>query len=298
MSNIATIPTNVPAHVSSIFAQLAQINKEATEGINTGFHPIIKTSGTRFVLVKDGEEKVVKSLELKVIVLRAKAGFEKRYFAEKYDPNSTEAKAPDCFSMDGVSPDASARNPQNSACAGCKWNAFGSGTDGAGNPGKGKACSDRKSLAVLYPNPDTKQLEVYGLSLPPASLKAFGGYVNTLTTNNIPLPAAFTTIGFDEKSTYPVMSFSYGGLLGENELAQIVPMIDGPEVKAIIDAKAPVISPVPPALAPKADSGFGFEEKVEKPKAVRAVKKVEAVETEEVSDQSDDDLAALLGIEL
>jgi hypothetical protein len=327
MSNaVATIPTNLPAHISSLFAQLGHLNTEASAGISTGMYPIIKLSGTRFVLVKDGEEKTVKSLELKVVILRAKQGFEKRYYAEAYDPNSTEAKSPDCYSLNGVYPEAACTNPQNTACAGCAMNQFGTGKDASGNPGKGKACSDRKLLAVLYPNPDTQALEVYGLSLPPASLKAFGAYVNTLTANNVPMPAAFTLIGFDEKSSYPVLTFSFGGVLGDKEAGTVIPMIESAEVKAIIDAKSPAVSPVAPVPAPvpapgltakqaeaqaqapvKVDTGgFGFttepeKTKTEKPKKEKTpLKVVDPIVEEETtdSDMSDDDLSSLLGINL
>jgi hypothetical protein len=201
-------------------------------------------------------------------------------------------------------------------------NQFGTGKDASGNPGKGKACSDRKLLAVLYPNPDTKSLEVYGLSLPPASLKAFGAYVNTLTANNVPLPAAFTLIGFDEKSSYPVLTFNFGGLLGDKEASAVIPMIESVDVKAIIDAKPPAVSPVAPAPAPapaqvakqvevpvpvKADTdGFGFtpepeKTKTEKPKKEKASLKVVNPTVEEAtadSDMSDEDLSSLLGIDM
>lgn len=318
MSNaIATIPTNLPAHIASLFAQLGHLNAEASAGLSAGQYPLIKLSGTRFVLVKDGEEKTVKSLELKVVVLRAKQGFEKRFYAEAYDPNSSEVKAPDCYSMNGQTPEAGCSNPQNTACAGCKQNQFGSGVNQNGEATKGKACSDRKLLAVLYPNPDTKALEIYGLSLPPASLKAFGAYVGTLTANNVPMPAAFTVIGFDEKSSYPVLTFSFGGVMGEKEAGQVIPMIESPEVKTIIEAKAPAVSPVPPVQAAKVeepapvaqDAGFGFApeepkktEKPKKEKAAPALKVVEPVvevaEEEAGSDMSDDALSAMLGINL
>ena len=319
MSNeIATIPTNLPAHISSLFAQLSGINKEASDGISAGMFPLIKTSGTRFALVKDGEETIVKSLELKVVVLRAKAGFEKRYYEGAYDPNSTEAKAPDCYSLDGVRPAVNCAKPQNPACAGCWANEFGTGKDNNGKPSKGKACSDRKLIAVMYPNPLTSALEIYGLSLPPASLKAFGAYVQTLTANRVPLPAAFTTIGFDEKSTFPVLTFDFGGVPEAPALKAIIPMIESAEVKAIIDAKLPAVSSVAPAALAKpepkpepakTDNGFGFttvepekakaprkkaEPKVEAPVAETATEVIEADE-EEISN---DALSAMLGIKM
>ena len=318
MANEIMIPKNLPAHIASLFQQLSEINKDACDGIGIGMYPIIKTSGTRFALVKDGEEKIVKSLELKVVILKAKAGFEKRYYEGAYDPNSTEAKAPDCYSLNGVTPEAGVAHQQNPTCAGCWANAFGSGKDANGNPSKGKACTDRKLTAVLYPNPDTKALEIYGLSLPPASLKAFGAYVTTLTANNIPLPAAFTIVGFDDKSTFPVLTFTFGGVMGEKELSQVVPLIESPEVKAIIETRKPSVSPVPPAIAHKQeekkaevkaevkdDSGFGFPVEPEKKKAavkpkadLKVAEKAPAVQASDEEEITDGDLAGLLGINL
>ena len=308
-NELTVIPANVPAHVSALFATLSGINKDATDGISPAMYPIIKTSSTRFVLSKDGEEKQLKSLELKIVVLRAKPGFEKRYYAKKFDPNNSEITPPDCFSHNGVTPEPGCINQQNASCAGCKQNMFGTGTDATGAPGKGKACSDRKLLAVLYPNPDTKALEIYGFSLPPASLKAFSAYVGTLTANNIPLPAAFTTVGFDEKSSYPILTFSYGGLMGEAELAKVIPMIESAEVKTIIETAPGAVTTVP--HKPGSDTtgigagGFGFTPEPEKakkaPKAEKASKAAEpapVVAAEDEDDVSDADLAGLLGISL
>jgi len=320
-NELISIPTNLPAHVTSLYASLFGINKDATDGIGAGMYPFIKLNSTRFVLVKDGEESSVKSLEMKVVVLKAKSGFEKKYYSKKYDPNATEAIPPDCWSVDGVRPDSSSPHVQNASCAGCDKNQFNTGTAQDGSPGKGKACSDRKVLAVLYPNPETKALEVYGFSLPPASLKAFGAYVATLSANNIPLPAALTIVGFDDKQSYPVLTFKFGGLMGEKELGAVVQMIDSPEAKAIIEWKAqPVQSALPPAMTPKPvepvveeQCGFGFEpapvvEKEKKPRTP-AKPKDKPVEAEPApaspamfedgdGDVSDDALSAMLGINL
>jgi hypothetical protein len=299
----------VPAHISSLFASLGDINADAMSGINAGMYPIIKLNGTRFVLVKDGQETPVKALEIKVVVLKAKAGFEKRYYGKKFDPTATDAVAPDCYSLDGIKPVAGCANQQNTACAGCKQNQFGSGTDQNGNPGKGKACSDRKLLAVLYPNPDTKALEIYGLSLPPASLKNFGDYVRALSSNNIPLPAAFTLVSFDDRTSFPVLEFKFGGVMGEAEAAQVIPMIQSEDVKTIMEFSQVAQSPIPNAVSlqpeppAQADSGFGFTPEAPKEKATRAPRKakeevVEPVKEEAApaDDVSDDELSAMLGL--
>ena len=136
-------------------------------------------------------------------------------------------------------------------------------------------------------------------------------YVNTLTKNNVPLPAATTVIGFADKTSFPVLTFEFGGLLGEKELGQIMPMIESEDVLAIVDASAPAISTVAPALSTKPapaveDAPFGFDtapvEEPAKPKKERALKAVKEepapVQEPASDDTSDADLAAMLGISL
>jgi hypothetical protein len=125
-------------------------------------------------------------------------------------------------------------------------------------------------------------------------------------------------IGFDEKSSYPVLTFSFGGVLGDKEAGTVIPMIESAEVKAIIDAKSPAVSPVAPAQTAKQveaqapapvktdTGGFGFttepeKTKTEKPKKEKTpLKVVNPIVEEETtdSDMSDDDLSSLLGINL
>jgi hypothetical protein len=195
---LAQIPQNIPAHVVSL-EQARAMNADAIQGISTGFPPSIRIKGSKFRIVDgNGEETGLKATDLAeneylpIVVLAAKAGLYKTFYAAAYDPNQTEAVAPDCFSMDGITPDPSVAKPVCSTCAGCPNNAFGSGRNQAGQPTKGKACSDNKILAVAY-----KGL-VYQFKIPPASLKNFGVYVKNLTTRGVPLGNVMTYVGFGD----------------------------------------------------------------------------------------------------
>ena len=60
----------------------------------------------------------------------------KQYFEQAYDP--TNPSAPECYSIDGVTPVAGCEQPQcNNLCAACGQNAY-----GTAEKGEGKACKD------------------------------------------------------------------------------------------------------------------------------------------------------------
>jgi len=283
----------VPAHL--------QNRKPNTDsflaGISQGKQfPTIGCKGTRFLVKQDGTETVLPTMEIGVVLLGAKPNLDKSYYATAYDPNSTEFKAPDCSSDDGIKPRADSPLKQCESCAGCPQNQFGSGKDASGNPGKGKACSDRKQLAIYANN------GIYGFSIPPASLKAFVHYVKETSRRGVDLSTAITVIGFDANFSYPVLTFNFGGFLGPEQVAKTEVFAASPEVAEIVagtpsgPSAAKQIEEKPaPAPAPDPFASMGGETvapPAEKPKAVRAVKPKEKV-VETVVEAEDDELAAL-----
>lgn len=254
----------VPAYIRN--PELARsANEEAAAGISTGFPARVKLSGKQFTLVNgNGEEtpfppaKLVAgpdgNVYLPVIVLRAKKSLVKTWYMHAFNPNA-EAQAPDCFSNDSERPDASALAPQSELCANCPMNAYGSGTDQAGNATKGKACSDTKILAVFVPG-----FGVHSFKIPPASLKNFGLYVKQLSAAGIPLGTVKTLVGFDLTATFPVLVFQFGGFLPEDAMGKLSEMSVSPEVEEIVGgvvvapASKQVAAPVqtPPPAPPEA----------------------------------------------
>jgi len=314
MANDLMIPeaAEVPAYILN--PELAKLaNEEAAAGISTGAPPRIKLAGKQFTLVDgSGNEIPVKpgdmfagpdkNLYMPVIVLRAKKEIQKAWYAKKFNPNDENREAPDCFSNDGVRPDASCRAIQCDSCANCPMNAFGSGKDQNGNPTAGKACSDNKILAVFVP-----KAGVHKFKLPPASLKNWGIYVKNLTARGIPVGNVKTLLGFDLAATFPVVTFQFGGFVPENLIPKLAEMAQSLEAEEIVNEKiinsthAPAAAPAPvqkPAAAakPKAvekkpepvvvadDLGLGLDIEVE-----------EEVQ-QSASTPSDDELAAELGL--
>ena len=246
--------TEVPAYILN--PELAkQANAEAAAGISTGYAARIKLSGKQFSLVDgNGDETPVLpasmvaapdgNLYMPIIVLRAKSDIQKALYLSAYNPGE-EGKAPDCFSNDGVVPDPSAPAKQCDSCAACPMNAYGSGKDQAGNPTKGKACSDSKILAVFVPKNG-----VHKFKIPPASLKNWGLYVKQLSDRGIPVGNVKTLVAFDLTASYPILKFTFGGFVAENLLPKLADMAQGSDSESIVNDTITASASAPQLTAP------------------------------------------------
>jgi hypothetical protein len=313
MANIVPFGTSkVPAHLANRQAS----NDIFLAALPTGAsYPLLGCKGTRFRLKSDGEEVVLKENELAIILLGAKTNLERNYYAERYDPNQVEDKAPDCFSRDGIHPDPSVSLKMHESCAGCPMNVFGTSTDAKGNPGKGKACRETKVIAVFA------QGAIYGFKIPPTSLSAFKAYAAAATKHGVDLTTVVTVLGFDPNFDYPVFTFNMGGYLTEGQQIKCDEFKDSPEVHTIIDTfpvvnittptqiQAPVqkVAPPPPPADPFAKTGGVTEElppprkpRVTKPKASPVQAEAELMPPDEPVGASDDlaTLANDLGLDL
>ena len=104
---------------------------------------------------------------------------------------------PDCFSMDGIVPEASCPDPQHDSCTKCPHNEFGS-------DGRGKACKNMKRAHVLL---DDSALP-YRLTIPPTSLKSIDTYVSLLTGQGVPYQLVITEIGLREVANKDGIKYS------------------------------------------------------------------------------------------
>ena len=253
------LPTVSPDYIKALIAanpELAAINQEALAGASTPMPPSIMADKGRFIKKVDGVEETLSFPDTEVyrnagvvgqpvpqlqcVVMRAKAGKEKAWYATKYTPGQ-EAQSPDCWSDDGVKPDAGSRLKQCESCAACAQNAFGSGTNQDGTPGKGKACADRKVLAVFANS------SVFRFAVPPASLGNWDGYVRQLNTHGIPLSAVITVVGFEKGDTSYKLTFEFGGMLAEEQAKALVGKLAAPEVMEIVNPRGAQVALAAPA---------------------------------------------------
>lgn len=305
MANIVKFDDiQLPAHLINRKAS----NEVFLAGLFVGVSfPTLSCNGTRFVFKAESVVTDLKTLEIAIVLISAKPNLDKSYYASAYDPNQTEAKGPDCSSDDGVKPKADSPVKQCENCAGCPQNQFGSGKDAQGNPSKGKACTDRKQLAIFANN------TACGFSIPPASLKAFSHYVKETSRRGVDLSTAVTVVGFDPNFSYPVLTFGLEGFLGAEQIAKIEVMRASQVVADIIGSgqlalPALEVKPAPAQIEatpePVALDPFASVEVVAEPEKLKVVKprvaKEKVIEVNPV-EAEDSELAALaleLGISL
>jgi hypothetical protein len=233
----------VPSYMMQDAARAAALLAEAAAGIGGNMPPTLGLKGTRFVFKESGkDDEIFDGLKLPVVILRGKAAMEKKWYATKYKEGQ-EPQTPDCFSLDGAKPDPSAKSKQCDSCAGCAKNVFGTGTDAAGNPGKGKACTDVKVLAVFV-----NKKGIFRFPVPPASFSAFGNHCKQLGGRGIPLQGAITVLGFDATASFPKVTFDFAQLVPEAQYHKLVEMSESEESLTII-GKGLVALPAPPAAS-------------------------------------------------
>lgn len=151
--------------------------------------------------------------------------FERRYYAESYDPDNPQS--PHCFSFSltgvGMTPHAQVTSKQADLCANCPMNEWGTSLTG----GRGKACKEVRRLAVLPAKAlldgNIKGSETATMTLPVTSVKHWGNYVNELAaTASRPPWAVLTEISVtpDVKTQFRV-GFALKGLVADEYLGQM-----------------------------------------------------------------------------
>jgi hypothetical protein len=273
--------TDVTVYDPSDFA----MNVAAAEFASVKF-PVISTKGGRFHIKRDGERTLITRpktnptdpdepasfIDVAVINLQRS----KTFYVDGYTEGSEEK--PDCFSNDGVTPDAQARNLQCSSCALCPQNVWGTGSNDKGEATKGKACSDVLRLAVAMP---TALDDPFMLRVPPASLKNFAAMSKIVSDKRIPLAAVVVRVSFDTDVT-GVMLFQAIGKMDSSGYAKSKSLTTSSLVLAITGkssftapaaaAPAALAAPAPTPVAPDP----AIAEKAEAEKAAAAKKKAAA----------------------
>lgn len=253
MSNIVPVNIEVPAHLAKRVGVPSVLSAALTGGLSSSASfPKISIKSSRF-RIKEGEtETVLDSTFLDTVIVGANPRLSKQWYAKKWDANA-DGEAPDCYSLDGVSPDPQATQPQNDLCASCPHNAWGSKVTDSGQ--ELKACSDRKRLAVV--SADDPRGPIYLLEVTPAALKGLNQYQKELSMRGIPAEVVKTRVTFDTDASFPKLKFQFGGFL-DAETQQVVDGLFGSnEVKEVTGENttpvpvAQLAAPAPAPAAPK-----------------------------------------------
>jgi hypothetical protein len=244
--------------------------------------PKISIRAGRYRLVEDGVETPV-GINLDVVIVGANPKVSKMFYAKAYD-GSADGVRPDCFSNDGITPDKSIDSPVANGCANCPHNVLGSKVTPSG--AKSKLCADQRHLAVV---PAADPNKVYGLTVSVGSMKNMREYFKELQNFGAIPEEIVTELGFDDKVSFPKITFTKKGFAPENALAKLDELAQSDDVKEVVRmipprnanpalaapaAKAAIAAPAAPK-APPVDDAYEeepaapapAEPKVTKPKA-------------------------------
>jgi hypothetical protein len=214
----------------------------ARAGVQSSF-AVISVKGRVWRTKHRGEETPVLDARgqpvatLEVVIVGVAPNVSKTFYQKGFVEGSDDS--PDCFSLDGIAPDATAPKKQNETCATCPQNMWGSRVTDNGK--RAKACSDQRRIAVV-PTGDILNKNMGGpmlLRLPPTSLPNLASYSDFLERKGADFPYVATRLGFDYDVAYPKVSFDALGYLDDAQAAQVVEVMSNPLIDRMLYEAAP-----------------------------------------------------------
>lgn len=177
----ARTTSNLPAVMT--IAQLSEESKGIAARIGTPGGDRIRSNGNINFILPDGTE----GTEIECVVLDFCS--HNQFYDRAYDEK--KPSPPACFAIGDeptlLIPSENSPAIQAETCAGCVLNQFNTALGG----GKGKGCKNTRLLGLIpltaLDDPDTVH-PIWTMSVPPASLGNFDGYVRTLLTRHNGLP--------------------------------------------------------------------------------------------------------------
>ena len=176
----------------------------------------ISIRGSVFRMMVGGEEIAKnESRAMNIVVVNGTKHVSRKFYEGKYVPG--ESAPPDCWSNDGIAPDASIESPQASNCENCPQNIKGSGQ------GDSRACRYEKRLAVVLA--DDIKGGVYQLLLPSKSYfgkgdldkMPFEQYAKYVASQGYNINMIVTEMKFDSDSDNPKLTFKPVGFLSKDQ---------------------------------------------------------------------------------
>jgi hypothetical protein len=246
MSNEMMIPGGKPKYLAK--AQPTGVD-EFLGGVQGGMPlPMLSVRGKEFRLRFQGQEMNTRARDVDVILVAARPAVSKRFFAKQY--SSGDTVAPDCSSVDGVTPDVP--EPISPKCATCPKNAWGSKITESGK--QAKACNDYKRLVVLpiingqlMDQPSVIDVAATSLKSP----KGYKGndlflreYLGALQRHDIPVQAAVTTLQFTD-AEYPQVCFKFSRFAEEDEFSRATALREDDDVQDVLTNGGAVEAPGP-----------------------------------------------------
>lgn len=229
MSNITIFEEQ--SDVSTVRRESRRMDR-MSNGSGGNMRRIQISNGRIFKRVVNGEQ-IGKSVSnhLDTIIVDWLVEPSRKFYAAAYDKDA-KATLPDCWSNDGITPEATAKGKQSSSCGTCPKNVKGSGSNG-----KGKACRYERRLALVVvgdPSGDVYQIAIPGASLfsdNDGSIYGFEGYKKFLLANGEGLDTVVTRIIYDAEADTAKVGFKAIRHLTEVESGLVDAAQEDPETE-------------------------------------------------------------------
>jgi len=235
MSNLTLLNQDLPDFLQS--AGVSELTKQLAGRTTAGIKRIVPKNGI-FRKTVGGEEMGKVKGNLNVIVVSASPKVGRIFYAKQWTPEA-EPSAPDCFSNNGQSPDASSASPQSERCDSCGQNIKGSGQ------GNSKACRYSRRIAVVLEEDFGTSLEgeVYQMNLASKSLfgdsvsdntHPFESYTKYLANNGKSLDYVVTQLSFNEDNDNQSILFTPTRFINKGEHNVTSKVAAKPEVQKMV----------------------------------------------------------------
>lgn len=233
MSNITILNQDLPDFLQT--AGVSELTKQLAG--KSGVKRIVPKNGI-FRKMVGGEEMGKVKGNLDVVIVSASPKVGRIFYAKAWTPDA-DPTAPDCFSNDGIAPDAGATAPQSSRCDSCGQNIKGSGQ------GTSKACRYSRRIAVNLVEDFGTSLagEIYQLNLASKSLfgesvgdntHPFESYTKYLANNGKSLDYVVTQLSFNEENDNQSVLFTPTRFINKGEYAITSEVAKKPEVQKMV----------------------------------------------------------------
>ena len=216
MSNAATSSALVAIQQSAVALVDDETSRAVGNSINAGltgggFGNRISLRGNRFRFIKGGADVGVSPDNyLDVVMIAANPHVSRIYFKGQYEAGSKER--PDCYSVDGRTPEPDSPELQSDKCMTCPQNAKGSSLKG---DSKAKACAYKKRVIMASPDAidgdlyalDVNAMSLFGDDMPAQNLYNLKSYIETTAAHGMMAVKLVTRLTFDDNSSVPKLFF-------------------------------------------------------------------------------------------
>lgn len=196
------MPAKKKAITKAAGTSIATIDQELSNEVALIKDMVGQASGNRLKLEATGDFLLPDGgnlgNEIQVVVLDFVS--RNNFYLTQY--NADNPSPPDCYAIGKVindmAPEGDSPAKQNDICRTCPMNQFGSAPNG-----RGKACQNRRLVAVLVVDPENPDAHnepdapIYTLDLSPTNIKSFDGAVSLVARSlaGPPIKAVLTVVG-------------------------------------------------------------------------------------------------------